>query len=657
MASPLIMDYIACILYVFLLISVVYKRLYNTMENRYFLYVLVICAVTTAADICMELSCRNTPIGPTRLIFAYVISYIYLILRQVSAYAYILFIFVASGTLGRLQKKKRSLSFIIPFLLTCVFILSNLVTGKVFTISAGNGYQRGRYMVVLYVITYMVVLYGIVYLCRMRRYLGTPKWLAIISMYVFIALCGMIQMAYPGVLVEMLSMALALLLVHLIVHWSRDYVATMGLYSWSDFREMAKRLIAVNRRSTILILRFVNANEVRTTYGETRYNRFVQETVREITRVTREKINDYRIYYHSSGSLTVVFGEGHVDVEKTYPELISMWSAMDKDAYTVRLGARLCSLDFPTENMNKEEDLTGFSFIFPQYMNPDEIFFRAERAISNRGYEMYRRLPAILTDGIRKNRFEMYYQPIYDVKEGRFRSAEALIRLKDPEFGFVPPGLFIPSAERRNLIRPIGNFVLDSVFRFAARPDFEELGLRYIELNLSVEQLMQENLVSEIQALQEKYRLPSLRINLEITESAAGVQSNVGQQNIAKLCDQRFTFSLDDYGTGYSNIQRAVELPLSLVKIDKGIIDKVETPKGELMIRSTIQMMHEIGFGIVGEGVETREQYQILERIGCDYIQGYYFAKPMCEEDFIAFLKKHNTPSEPETEPQGYRHV
>ena len=658
MASPLVMDYIACVLYVFLLISVVYKHLYNTSENQFFLYVLVICAVCTVADICMEISCRNVPLGQTRLVFAYAFSYIYLILRQVSAYAYILFIFVASGTIGRLfQNKIRSLSFIIPFLLTCVFILSNLITGKVFTISAGSGYQRGPYMTVLYVITYMVVLYGIVYLCRMRRYLGTQKWLAIISMYAFIAACGMIQMAYPGILVEMLSMALALLLVHLIVHWPNDYAATMGLYSWSDFREMAKRLIVVNRRSTILILRFVNANEVRTTYGEARYNSFVQETVRKITDVIRKKTYDYRIYYHPSGSLTVVFGEGYADIEKTYPELISMWTTMDKDAYTVRLGAKLCSLDFPTENMNKEDDLTGFSFIFPRYMNPDEVFFRAERVISNRGYEMYRRLPAILADGIREHRFEMYYQPIYDVKEGRFRSAEALIRLKDPEFGYVPPSLFIPTAEQRNLIRPIGNYVLDSVFRFAARPDFEELGLRYIELNLSVEQLIQENLVSEIQALQEKYHLPSLRINLEITESAAGVKSNVGQQNIAKLRDQRFTFSLDDYGTGYSNIQRAVELPLSLVKIDKGIIDKAETPKGELMIRSTIQMMHEIGFGIVGEGVETREQYQILERIGCDYIQGYYFAKPMCEEDFIAFLKRHNTPSAPEAKPEDDRHA
>ena len=646
MLTPLLMDYIACVIYAFILISVVYKHLYNTTENRFFIAVTTICLITTVMDISMELSCRSLPIGQTRLIFAHIFSYAYLIFRQVSAVAYILFIFVVSGTLDRLNRRYRRMLLAIPFVLSCGLILSNLFTHQVFTITSRGGYERGTHMILLYIIAYGFAMFGIVYLCRMRRYLGTPKWMAMISMYVFMTVCVLIQMLRKGVLVEMLSTSLALLLVHLIIHWSKDYAADMGLYSWHEFREMAGRLSTVNRKSTILILRFVNANEVRTTYGENRYNDFIRKTVDEMTRIIRNKKLDFRIYYHLSGSLTVIFGEGDIDIEKEYPELIDMWSVSAKDSYVMRLGARLCSLDFPSRNMTKEEDLTGFSFIFAQYMHRDEIYFRGERVIENHGYELYRKLPSILADGIREHRFEMYYQPIYSLKEGKYHSAEALIRLKDPEYGFVPPGMFIPSAERRNLILPIGSFVLDSVFRFAARPDFEELGLQYIELNLSVEQLIQDNLVNEIRELQKKYGISSLRINLEITESAAGVQSKVGLENISLLREQLFTFSLDDFGTGYSNIQRAVELPLSLVKIDKSIIDRVQTPRGESMIRSTIQMMHEIGFGIVGEGVETEEQYRILERLGCDYIQGYYFAKPMNEKDFVEFLREHNRKTE-----------
>ena len=642
MLSPLILDYTACILYLFLIISIVYKRLYNTVENRYFFAVVIICALNTVLDICMESSYAVTPIGHTRLIISYLFSYGYLILRQISALSYILLIFVASNTYERLKRKGRSRILIVSFAGICLFIGSNIFTHAIFTISSSEGYVRGPQMIVLYLFSYVYAMIGIVYLCRMRLYLGTAKWISLLSMYLFMIMCVVIQMLRPGILVEMLSTSLALLLVHLITHWSKDYATYFGLYSWYEFREMAQRLVATKRQCTILILRFVNANEVRTTYGENRYNEFIRQIVNEMNQIISRRTRDYRFFYHTSGSLQVIFGENGIDIEKEMPDLIRMWTSRVNDSYTMRFGARLCSFDFPTEHLSEEEDLTGFSFIFPQYMNRDEIYFCAERAIENKAFEMYRKLPSILTRGIREKRFEMYYQPIYNLKEGMYTSAEALIRLKDPEYGYIPPGLFIPSAERRNLILPIGSFVLDSVFRFAARPDFEELGLHYIELNLSVEQLLQDNLVSEIQELQNRYGISSVRINLEITESAAGLQSKVGLRNISDLRERMFTFALDDYGTGYSNITRAVDLPLSLVKIDKSIIDRIETRKGESMIRSTIQMMHEIGFQVVAEGVETEEQYHILDYMDCDYIQGYYFAKPMNEKEFVAFLKSHN---------------
>lgn len=639
MLSPLVLDYVACVIYAFLLISIVYKRLYNTTENRFFLAVTVISAGAAVMDLCMEASCRTLPIGQTGLFFAHFFTYAYYIIRQMSAFSYILLIFVASGTLYQ-KTLRRIVS--VPFALICLFILSNLFTHKLFTITSAGGYERGPWVMILYLMSYVYGMFGFIYLCRMRRYLGMARWISMLSMYLFMILCAVLQMLMEGILVEMLSTSLALLLVHLIVHWTKDYSTTLGLYSWYEYREMTGRLADTKRTCSILILRFVNANEVRTTYGETRYNEFIRKTVTIMKEVISQKTLDYRIFYHSSGSIHVIFGEKEIDFEQKYPELIRMWTGNVNDVYTVRLGPRLCSLDYPTEYLNEEEDLTSFGFIFPKYMNRDEVYFRADRAIQNRGFEMYRKLPMILNRGIREHLFEMYYQPIFDVKAGMFRSAEALIRLKDPEFGYIPPAMFIPSAERRNMILPIGNYVLDSVFRFASRPDFEELGLQYIELNLSVEQLLQDDLVSYIQKLQKKYSLSSMRINLEITESAAGVQSHVGMKNILELCDQQYTFSLDDYGTGYSNIQRAVELPLSLVKIDKSIIDRIKTPKGESMVRSTIRMMHEIGFKVVSEGVEEEKQYRILEGLDCDYIQGYYFAKPMCEEDFIRFLKERN---------------
>ncbi len=644
MLSSLILDYVACIIYVFILISLCYKRLYHNVENRIFVVVTIICLATAVVDLCMEYSYQKVPIEPVRLVLSHVFSYMYLILRQVSALIYLVLIFVAGGRYDRFRNKRWFVYMALAFLATCGFIFSNLFTHQIFTITAESGYSRGLQMVILYLIAFAYALFGVVYLFRLRRYLGAAKWISMVSMYVFMVLAAILQMSHQGILVEMISTALALLLIHLIVHWSKDFASDIGLDSWYDYRDMVKRLVSTGRKSTFLIIRFVNGNEVRTTYGEARYSEYITGMVKRMKQILSRRTNDFRMYYHSDGSIYVIFGDCGVDVEKDYPELIRMWDSSVPDIYTMRLGTRLCSVDFPADNLYDEEDLFAFGLVFPQYMDPDETFFRGDKAVKDKAFEIYRKLPMILSQGLREKRFQMYYQPIYNMKTGLFCTAEALIRLKDPEYGMIQPKLFIPSAEKRNLILPIGKFVLDSVFCFAARPDFEDLGLQYIELNLSVEQLLQSNLVDQIQVLQKKYSVSSMRINLEITETVAGLKSKVGLRNIAELRNKNYTFSLDDYGTGYSNIQRAVELPLSLIKIDKSIVDKFDTLKGESMIRSTIQMMHEMGFQVVCEGVETEEQFRLLEDAGCDYIQGFYFAMPMCEEEFVQFLKEHNKP-------------
>ncbi len=180
---------------------------------------------------------------------------------------------------------------------------------------------------------------------------------------------------------------------------------------------------------------------------------------------------------------------------------------------------------------------------------------------------------------------------------------------------------------------------MEEVFRFISQNDLKALGLSYIEINLSVAQCMENNLPEKVKALQEKYKIDPEQVNLEITETVFENISEIMMENVKELTRMGYSFALDDYGIGYSSIQRVNHLPLQLIKIDKSMLDEADHENGRIILESTVKMMQNIGKNLVVEGAETFEMVETLKRMSTDYIQGFYFSKPLPEEDFVNFLK------------------
>lgn len=256
------------------------------------------------------------------------------------------------------------------------------------------------------------------------------------------------------------------------------------------------------------------------------------------------------------------------------------------------------------------------------------------------GRYIIKELEDIIDNALNNERLSVYYQPIYSVEQKRFTSAEALLRLDDEEYGKISPELFIPIAEKNGVIHRIGTMVLEEVFRFIASDEFKELGLEYIEVNLSVAQCMRNNLAKEILLLMEKYKVRPEQVNLEITETAAAHSQNTMSENIRALAAAGIKFSLDDFGTGYSNMRRVASLPLNIVKLDKSFTEIEENPRMEIMVRNTVNMIKDMGMKIVIEGIETESVAKVFSDLKCEYIQGFYFSKPLPRDEFIAFLRE-----------------
>lgn len=236
-----------------------------------------------------------------------------------------------------------------------------------------------------------------------------------------------------------------------------------------------------------------------------------------------------------------------------------------------------------------------------------------------------------------EDRVEVYYQPIFSVEDNSFCSAEALVRIIDEEGKIVPPGVFIPIAEMNQSIIQLGEIVFDKVCRMIVDNKIEDKGFKYIEVNVSAIQSTKNDFADKYIEIMKRTGVNPKMINLEITETAAVRSKEILLENMNKLLEFGVSFSLDDFGTGYSNLNYIMELPVQIVKFDKIMTDSYfESEKAKIVMCSAINMIQTIGMEIVAEGVEKEEQLDELRKEKVDFIQGYYFSRPVPENTFIA---------------------
>ncbi|MCR5128598.1 MAG: EAL domain-containing protein [Lachnospiraceae bacterium] len=246
---------------------------------------------------------------------------------------------------------------------------------------------------------------------------------------------------------------------------------------------------------------------------------------------------------------------------------------------------------------------------------------------------------------LKEHTFQVYYQPIYSTKEKKIVAAEALIRLFDPEYGFIPPEAMITMAEKEGYILEIGEIVFTEVCRFYSENQLDRIGIRYIEVNLSAVQCMQTRLAEEFMEIMRRFNLSAEQINFEITETSAMISNAVVSHNISHFELHGISLSLDDYGTGYSNISYLYNLPFMFMKIDKSILWSAESnEKADIILRNIFRMAQRLHLRVVMEGVETEDQIRKLLALKCDYFQGYYFSKPVSGKDFIEYVRNFTLP-------------
>lgn len=242
---------------------------------------------------------------------------------------------------------------------------------------------------------------------------------------------------------------------------------------------------------------------------------------------------------------------------------------------------------------------------------------------------------------LREEEFEVYLQPKYSPSDGKMLGAEALVRWNSKTDGFIPPNRFIPIFEENGFITQLDDYMVSKVAKLQSEWTIQGRKVVPVSVNISRAHFVQEGLAEHICQLVDAYGPKHELIELELTESAFFDDKIILTETVKQLKAYGFRVSMDDFGSGFSSLNSLKDIPLDVLKLDTGFFNgDTDSERGEIIVREIIRLARALDMTVVAEGIEKKEQVDFLAKLGCDMIQGYYFAKPMPVSEFEEKVEK-----------------
>lgn len=414
--------------------------------------------------------------------------------------------------------------------------------------------------------------------------------------------------------------------------------AITGAFNGKAFGKRARGLLNGGKHFTVFATEINNISVVNSSFGMHGGNVVLREASTRIENALPSGVHLYRL----AGVRFVTIFESDAQYKAFEPEFLKVFDEpFEVNGTKMRMSATACIIPMPdvTDKISDVEDVIRY---FRTSAKTSDCVFVADKDVVERSRRR-EKVDYAIQRAIKNRSFEVYYQPIFSVKEDRINGCEALIRLNDPELGRITPDEFIPIAEQTGRIVEVGRFVMEEVCRFLRDEKPSQYGLEFVDVNLSVIQCMHPEIIEDIDSTLKAYGIPRSMVNLEVTETASAQSYALLQSRLNELHQSGFTISLDDFGTGFSSVEYLINFPFDVVKLDKSLVwAYMSTEKYEPILKHYMPMLHGLGTRIVAEGVETVEMVKALEELGCDYLQGYYFSRPVPKEKFIEYLKENS---------------
>lgn len=567
-------------------------------------------------------------------IFTAVVCRLYLISISIVAY------FILEYTICQMENqiKHIKLTLWIVRIIIAVYVLLSLFMPVLYHVERNGIYTYGAYVILTYFVAVLIVAICIVYLVSLWRHMKSEKSRSVTFVLFCLCMATAIQFFNNELLLVSFSLSVAMMYMYIYLENPNDYIDKVsGIFNLDAANIFLNNRLEKNDHINFITIEITGIKFINETFGSESGNELLKTVGQFLA-----SINDTFAFRMSGAVFSVVF----FGSEKKFNQIVHTIEQRFKENFSILdidtvLPVRYCIFKHNNIKLSIPEKIELIRY----FMNDKEIketdgkIIIDETAIQERFNKQ--KIEKALNDAINNGEVIVNYQPIYNNKLDKFTSAEALMRIKDKDGKFIPPDIFIPIAEKNGLIIKLGMNLFEQVCELIQKNDLQNTSLEYIEVNLSVIQCMQQDLADKLLMTMKKYDVPPSFINFEITETATSNSESTLLSNMKKLLGENSSFSLDDYGSGYSNINYVLDLPISLIKYDKNMIwSYFDNEKGRVILNYTVNMTKELNLKSLAEGVETEEQYEQIKQLAIEYTQGFYFSKPLPPDEFVKKIKE-----------------
>ncbi|MCR4630728.1 MAG: EAL domain-containing protein [Treponema sp.] len=592
--------------------------------NKFFLGILQVEMFTILFD-CIACKCLDYN-SEFSLFFLTLINTLFFVMFLLRGFYFFIFTTEILKLKFSRSKALTAISTII-FLASELLVIINLIHPFIFSVNK-NGYTRAAFYNAIYINSFYLSVISVIITIYHRKKLSRKEYINTLLFNILLVIGYIVRILFSNYLIMDIFCLIAIICIYLTFENPDLYLdEKTGLFNSTALNALFAEM---SNEKNPFILGFIihNYTELREIYTGAQMDKSIKVIANYLTKTYPNLLS----FYIRDGRYVLV-GKNIANGVKIRKEISKRfsepWTLEDETKIFFDIGFVKFSNKMQVDNADKFLLLLQTAMASVEKIDSNTVMITEE---TMKATDRNTAIKRAVERAVENNDVELYLQPLIDVNDFKIIGAEALARIKDFDNNIIPPVEFIPIAEKNGRIDLLGQQVFEKTCKFIQDYDIKKMGLSWINVNLSPIQFLHKDLNSRFSDILRKYSVPANMIHLEITEESM-IDYALLQKQIHIMKHSGFQFVLDDYGSGYSNVTRLKKCPFINVKLDMEIVWDYFKTKDKIL-PTLVETFKQMNFSVTAEGIESIEMAEALKEIGCDYLQGFYFSKPIPAEEF-----------------------